>query len=567
MLCSLPVRNPPGPSCRRGLLLARALVLGLAALGARAAETQPAAATGARPLTLSVGPRDGVWKRVFNPLLYEADTRWPAAAGIYEPLLVYNRATATYMPWLGTRYDWSENNKRLRFTLRPGVKWSDGRSLSARDVVFTFDLLRRFPALDRVKMWGFLSEVTAVDESTVDFVFKRPFTPGLVSIGQLPIVPEHKWKAVANPATFEDPSPVGTGPFTEVVRFEPLLYELGRNPHYWQPGKPVVPSLRVAMYHNNREILKALENGDLDWASLFVPNIEKTYVAQDPARHTYWYPDFGTTTLLYLNTQKKPFDDKNVRKAVSMAIDRARIATEALSGYAPPADATGLAESQKRWKNADAQAASWTRRDVAEANRLLDAAGLSRGTDGVRVVPGGGRMRYDIHAVAGWSNSEATASLIQQSLADVGIAASAAPLPYQTWVDKLQQGNFDMGIFGSTRGPTPYQFYRGQMDADLVRPIGEEATENFQRFGSPEAGPILRRFEAASDPGELLALSGDLQKIYVESAPSLPLFASPLWGVFNTSRFVGFPGRARAYAGASPGQTDTLPALVEIAPR
>jgi peptide/nickel transport system substrate-binding protein len=124
-----------------------------------------------------------------------------------------------------------------------------------------------------------------------------------------------------------------------------------------------------------------------------------------------------------------------------------------------------------------------------------------------------------------------------------------------------------MGIWGSTRGPTPYQFYRSQMDAALVRPIGEEATENFQRFASAEASPILRQFEASSDPGELLALSGELQKIYVENAPSLPLFASPLWGVFNTSRFVGFPGRARAYAGASPGQTDTLPALVEIAPR
>jgi peptide/nickel transport system substrate-binding protein len=73
--------------------------------------------------------------------------------------------------------------------------------------------------------------------------------------------------------------------------------------------------------------------------------------------------------------------------------------------------------------------------------------------------------------------------------------------------------------------------------------------------------------EESSDPAELLTLTGELQKIYVENAPSLPLFASPLWGVFNTSRFVGFPRRARAYAGASPGQTDALPALVEITPR
>ncbi len=374
-------------------------------------------------------------------------------------------------------------------------------------------------------------------------------------------------EARRQPRDVRRPSPVGTGPFTEVLQFEPMFYELGRNPRYWQPGKPAVSRLRVPMYHSNQEIVQALEKGELDWASVFIPDIEKTYVAKNPARHTYWYPDFGYTTLLYLNTQNKPFDDKNVRKAISMAIDRERITTEAMSRYAPPADATGLAESQKRWKDPAAQAASWTRRNVAEANRLLDAAGLVRGADGIRTVPGRGRMRYDVHVVAGWSNSEAAASIIEQSLAEVGIAATAVPLPYRTWSDRLQRGRFDLGIWGSTRGPTPYQFYRGQMDATLVRPIGEKATENFQRFASSEASSILRRFEASSDPDELLALTGELQKIYVENAPSLPLFASPLWGVFNTSRFMGFPGRVRAYAGASPGQTDTLPALVEIAPR
>jgi peptide/nickel transport system substrate-binding protein len=56
-------------------------------------------------------------------------------------------------------------------------------------------------------MWGFLSEVTAVNGSAVDFVFKRAYTPGLISIGQLPIVPEHKWKGIADPATFDDAAP------------------------------------------------------------------------------------------------------------------------------------------------------------------------------------------------------------------------------------------------------------------------------------------------------------------------------------------------------------------------
>jgi peptide/nickel transport system substrate-binding protein len=528
------------------------------------AQAPPAAK---RPLTISVGPRDGAWKRVFNPFLHESDTLWPSTAGIYEPLILYNRATASYMPWLAARYEWAEKDTRLRFMLRPGVLWSDGTPFAASDVAFTFNLLKRVPALDRQKVWGFLQDVVAVNASTVEFTFKRPYTPGLVAIGHQPIVPEHKWKSVEKPATFDDPSPVGTGPFTAVLRFEPTVYELGRNKSYWQPGKPKVDVLRFPTYHTNEAILQALEKGELDWTSVFLPNIEKVWVAKDPARRAYWYPDLGNTVSLYLNTQKKPFDDKNVRKAISMAIDRPRIVAEAMSGSAPPADATGLSDSQKRWKDATAQAATWTKRDLAQANKLLDAAGLARGADGIRVVPGGAPMRYDIHSVVGWTDWIAATDLLRQSLAEVGIALNVAPLPYHAYIDALQKGRFDMGIASAPRGPTPYQFYRSQMDATLVRPIGEEASDNFHRFASPEASTLLRSFEATSDPAELARLNSQLQKLYVENAPSLPLFASPLFGVSSSARFVGFPGRFRPFGAADPGWPDALPVLVDVAPR
>jgi peptide/nickel transport system substrate-binding protein len=520
-------------------------------------------------LTVTPGPRGTAWKRVFNPFLHEAETRWPSTAGVYEPLIIYNRATGSYMPWLATAFDWSDNNARLRFTLRPGVVWSDGAPFTAKDVAYTFGLMRRFPALDASKVWGFLADVVASSPTAVEFVFKRPTTPGLVSIGQQPIVPEHKWKDVAQPGAFDDPNPVATGPFTEVRRFEPAVYELGRNKRYWQAGKPAAGALRVMAYKSNDEILKALTTGELDWASLFVPDIERNWVAKDPARHQYWYPDLGQTVLLYLNTSKKPFDDLHVRKAISMAIDRPRIMAEAVSGYAPPADTSGLADSQKKWKDeALAQGATWTKRDLAQANRLLDAAGLARAADGVRAVPGAGPMRYEIQLVEGWTDWIAAAGIIRQNLAEVGIAGSVQALAYAAWVDALRKGRFDMGVWFGARGPTPYQFYRGQLDPALVRPIGEDAAENFHRFASEEAATLLRRFEASSESSELLALSSQLQRIYAENAPSLPLFTIPVWGVFNTSRFTGFPSRFKPYASASPVWTaDALPALVELSPR
>src|SRR5689334_16949793 len=134
-----------------------------------------------------------------------------------------------YVPWLATRHEWSEGNKKLTFTLRPCVKWSDGKPFSASDVVFSFELLKKHKALDLHGVWGFVEAVQARDEATVDVTLTRPYVPGLVYIGQQPIVPEHEWKDVANPVTYSNDKPVGTGPFTEVKVFQNQIYELGRN--------------------------------------------------------------------------------------------------------------------------------------------------------------------------------------------------------------------------------------------------------------------------------------------------------------------------------------------------
>jgi peptide/nickel transport system substrate-binding protein len=273
--------------------------------------------------------------------------------------------------------------------------------------------------------------------------------------------------------------------------------------------------------------------------------------------------------MLFLNTQRKPFDNSEVRKALSLAVDRTRIMREALNGYVQAADATGLAESQKAWKDpALVQSGAWTRRDVAQANKQLDAAGLTRGRDGVRAMPGGGPTRYDLCVVDGWSDWVTAAEIIRQNLAEVGVEVTVKPLGYDAWSEALEQGRFDMGIWFSARGATPYQFYRSQLDPLLVRPVGGKATANFHRFGDEEAGRLLRRLEASADDAEQMQLIRSLQKIFVGSAPSLPLFAGPFWGVFNTSRFTGFPSRFRPYAGPVPSfQSDNLQTLVEVKPR
>ena len=564
--------SPTGRRLRARQAVAGMLVA-LVALGVvRLAAPSQAPPSAPSVLTAAVFPRQDAFKRSFNP--FRADSLWPTRAGIYEPLLICNRATGVVTPWLATAYKWSSDNLTLRVTTRPGVRWSDGQPFSARDVAFTFNLMRRFPALDQAQVWRFLADVSAPDAQTVEFKLKRPYTPGEIYLGEQAIVAEHKWKDVTQPATFDDPSPVATGPFVTVRRFEPMVYELARNPTYWQPGKPAVEVLRVPRFRGNDEIARALAANEVDWASLFFPDIATEWVATNPTQHQYWYADTGGTALVYLDTGQKPLDDPSVRKALSMALDRPRITKEAMKGHAPPADATGLADSQKRWKDPTLAQDPWTRRNVGEANKLLDAAGLPRGADGIRAA-GTTPMRYTFQVVQGWTDWMAVAEIVRENLAEVGVAVTVKTLEYAVWDDTLRRGRFDMSLGFGSRGPTPYEFYRSQMDGTLVRPAGERAEQNFHRFADPEAEKILRRFEETSDAAESSRLAVELQRRFAINAPSIPLFISPQWGVYNTTRLTGFPSRFRPYASAIPGGSptggypapDALPVLLEVKPR
>ncbi|MGK3963737.1 ABC transporter substrate-binding protein [Sorangium sp. So ce118] len=512
--------------------------------------------------------QQATWVRNFNPLLPEGNSRFPTVAGIYEPLLVYNTMRNEYTPWLAVRYSWSDGNKKLTVTTRSGVKWSDGHPFSARDVSFTFALLKKHPALDLAGIWKFLGGVTAESEDVVEFTMRRPYVPGLSYIGHQPIVPEHKWKDIADPVTYANESPVATGPFTEVKTFQNQVYELGKNPHYWQEGKPAVDGLRFPAYPGNDQVGMALMNGEIDWAGAFVPDIEQVFVAKDPAHHHYWFPLVGGTATLYPNSTRKPFDDVRVRKAISMAIDRDQIVKIAADNYTHGADATGLDDSYERFRSEKAVAAGdWVKLDVQRANQILDEAGYPRDADGVR-TRNGKALRFEINVVSGWSDWVRAVQIITQNLQSVGIEATMRAYDFSAFHEALQKGMFDMSMGWTTVEPTPYNFYRDLMSAALVKPVGEMSARNWHRFGAREADTLFHAFEAATDPAEQKRIIEALQMIFVQTAPVIPLFKNPSWGEYSTKRFTGFPTMENPYAKLTPNNPpEYLLVLTELRPR
>ncbi|MGZ6316073.1 MAG: ABC transporter substrate-binding protein, partial [Anaerolineales bacterium] len=494
---------------------------------------------------------------------------------IFEPMMIFNKATGELVPWLATGYTWNSDNTQLTFKLHPDVLWSDGTPFSARDVVYTFDLLRDNPALlnnigsiltDDIESWS------APDDSKVVFKFKIVHTPALYLLANQLIVPQHIWKDVKDPVTFTNENPVGTGPFTEVTKFQDQIYQIEKNPHYWQVGKPYFQGLRFPAYPGNDEANLALANGELDWAGNFVPDIEKTFVAKNPSDFHYYFLG-GDGVLLYVNPSIKPFDKADVRKAISMGIDRKMVVNVAEFDYIPPLDATGLSEEFKNWKNPAAVAAgTWTNYDPATANAMLDKAGLKKGADGIRIGPDGKPMKYALLSPNGWTDWNSACQVISQNMKDLGIEVTLDTPEQNTWQEEVFQGNFQWTLGWSSGGATPYEFYRGQMSKLTVLPIGTDANENWNRFVDPAADKLIEQFGQTSDAAAQKDIMNQLQTIFVNDAPALPLFPGPDWYEYVTTRFTGFPTQENAYAPGPPWNTpvfapNALLVLVNIKPK
>lgn len=551
------------PAGLRGGMSAALIALGCGLAGCAVDRPEPPSGV----LSVSV-EQTSAWVKNFNPLLPPGSSRWPTRNGIYEPMMIFNGATDRWVPWLALGATWSPGLQTVRLDLRPGVTWSDGVPFTSADVVFTFELLKRHRVFDGNDVWGFLEDVRAVDEHTVQVRFSRVFVPGFDSVAQQPIVPRHIWAGVADPMTFTNPTPVGTGPFTEVRVFRNQVYELGRNSRYWQPGKPALSALRFLAFPSNDQANLALIEGSVDWAGNFVPAIERTFVQRAPEDNHYWFPLLGSTVFLYANTAHAPFGDLAVRKAMSMAIDRRKLVEIAMYGYTRPADATGLSDAFASWRDPGSVDRDWMRHDVGAANALLDQGGYARGADGVRRSPEGAPLRFDIQVVAGWSDWVRAGQVIARSLAEIGVEAKLRLYDMSAWIDHLQRGDFDLAIAWSGEGSTPYRFYRWTMSTETVAPLGQLAPSNWHRFGDPRTDELLRAFERTDDRAEQHRLMNDVERRFADLVPAIPLFPSPMWGAYSTHRFEGFPSAKNPYAKLTPNAgTESLLVLVELRPR
>jgi peptide/nickel transport system substrate-binding protein len=478
----------------------------------------------------------------FNPFL--SATELHGTYLIYEPLEIPSPVDGSYTPFLATGYKFT-NPTTLVYTIRSGVKWSDGTPFTPADVVFTFNLLKKYPALDGNGVWSQLSGVSS-SGNTVTFTFKTPNVPFAATIAQTPIVPAHIWSKIAKPATFANTSPVGTGPF-KLSSFAPTQYTLTKNPLYWDaakiaPSKVVFPAEASSQATNQLDV----SSGEFDWAYTYMPDVQQTYVDRDPAQNRYWFPPGGAIGL-YLNLTQAPYTSVDFRQGISEALDRATIAKKAVDGYMAPASMSGLIlPNLNKWLDPSLPNQGVISQNVATAKADFAKAGYTM-HGGKLTGPGGKQATMTIVMPNSFTDWVAAGTEINSELSAVGIKVSLDEPQYAQYSQDIQTGAFNAAIGGFGGTGSPYTDFSEALNSTYAAPLHTATANNFERFKSSAVDQALATLASSTSPAAQRQATDKLQTMMYNTAPIVLLYYGGSWGLFSTKHFTGWPSASDPY--------------------
>ncbi|THA31981.1 ABC transporter substrate-binding protein [Streptomyces sp. A1277] len=555
-------------SARRHTLRAAALATAVVALAAGCSSANSnhnknggSAASG----VLTLGKPDGPQTNNSNPFL---STSAGATLGyrymIYEPLAMTSqiRPADKADPWLATEWKWDLNYTKVTFTLDDRAKWADGKPLTAEDVAFTFDLLKKHPALNGN---GIAFSGIKVKDKKVILTFDESQYVNQNKIIQQFIVPKHIWEGVKDPETWPNRTPVGSGPY-KLKTFTPQTTTLTATPTYWK-GATKVKELRYSTYNDNSAATTALASGKLEWSFVFMPDYKKLFIAKDPDNHKLWFPSGLGIHGLWFNTARKPFDNPALRKAMAMVVDRNAIYTQAEATLYPEiTNPTGIPLPAGESFIAPEYKKATTKPDVEGAKEVLEKAGFTL-SGGVLKDPSGKPVKLTFTDPAGWNDYITGLAIIKDNIKKIGIEAKVKTQTAEAWGTDVANGNFDATLHWTNSGATPYDMYQNIMDGALLQPIGKASQlGNFGRFKNTEATEALKDFAQATTDTARTSAMNTLQKIMVEEAPMIPTAAAPIGAEYSTKNWVGWPTEDDPYADPQHTQPSSLEVVLKLKP-
>lgn len=417
------------------------------------------------------------------------------------------------LPYLARSWEVSEDGLSYRFQLVNNATFHDGRPIKASDVVFSIETVKAVHPLMSIMYKAILESVRALDDHAVELRLKKPFA-GMFSVltpSLTPILPEHIYGPSAGPIRTNpaNDQPVGSGPYKFVS---------------WQRGKELVlerhaGSFRAAPYFDRLvftliedSLTKTLmlEKGAIDFlpfSYLRVSDLKRIKGHKDIVMTHRGYEAIGPVNYLELNLRVAPLNDIRVRQALAHAINKDFITTTLHQGLSKRLD--GPLHSSNAYFDGDVL--TQYPYDLTKANQLLDAAGLPKKGDGMRI-----QLTLDIPTFEP-DSTNLVADYLKGQLRRIGVdVVLRKSTDFADWASKIGQWNYQMTMNSTFNWSDPVV---GVDRSFLSSNIAKQVWTNTEGYVNPQVDEILARAASEADPGKRRALYSEFQKIVSADLP------------------------------------------------
>jgi dipeptide transport system substrate-binding protein len=467
----------------------------------------------------------------FNPQINTTGTSFDAAYPVFNRLVEFEAGSTNVVPGLAEKWDVSDDGLTYTFHLRKGVKFHSNKSFKptrdfgADDVVATFNRMWKaddpyakvsggaYDYFNDMGMPDLLKSVEKVDDNTVKFTLNKPEAPFIANLAMdfAAIHSKEYMDAMQKAGTPEqvDQAPIGTGPWTFVDYQKDAVIRYKANPDYFR-GKQKIDTLVYAITPDATARMAKLQAGECHVAPYPNPaDLDKLKADQNLQVLQQEGLNVG---YLAFNTEKKPFDDKRVRQALNMAIDKEAIIKAVYQAAGKPAHNPipptiwSYNESIKPYPY-----------DPKKAQEMLKEAGVTSLNTDVWYMPVQRPYNPDAKKIA---------ELIQADLSKIGITAELKTFEWGEYRKRLQAGEHQMGLLGWTGdNGDPDNFMGVLLSCGSARPGGQ----NIAKWCNQDFTKLLDEARQTADQAKRTELYMKAQEIFHEEAPWFPIAHSVVY--------------------------------------
>lgn len=432
------------------------------------------------------------------------------------------------IPLLARDWEVEDDNKTWTFYLNDDVKFSDGETLTADDVKFSFEYFAEYPhpwiSLD------IIDELRIINDTEVQIILNEVYAPFLTEVtGNVPILPEHIWKDVTEPARFNSPeSVIGSGPFIlENYDTAAGAYVFKGNKDYFL-GSPVVDKLIFTQVDNAG---MALRNGDLG-AAQRISYEQAMRFKEEGEFNVKIGPGFWVYRL-YFNFSIPEFNEKELRQAMYYAIDREDLIEKGVGGGGQAGN-PGHLHPESEWYSPDVKEYEY---NPEKARGILDNAGIVDTTgDSIREFEGK-PLIYELLVDEGRVRN---AEIIKRYLEDIGISVEIKSMDSRSLDALIDEGNFELALKGhGSMGGDPVLLSRFS-GVPLGSTPGSTAQDDGSNWQDDRFDEIFLKQLKVLDEETRYKKVEELQQIIAEELPTLNLYYTKICFAYDKNQLNGW---------------------------